>query len=67
MKALSLLSLLRLMKLENPGLNISLETLHSVNFTEIRVIFCILTNLSPWHQPCLMLNVVQLDKCNEKL
>lgn len=54
-------------KMENPGLSITLETLHSVNFTGIRVISGTLTKLSPWHPPCLILHVVQLDKCGEKL
>lgn len=54
-------------KMENTGFNISLETLHSVNFTGIRVISGTLTKLSPWHGPCSILHVGQLDKCSEKL
>lgn len=54
-------------KMENPGLSMSFETLHSVNFTRIRVISGTLTNLSLWHQPCSILHVGQLDKCSEKL
>lgn len=54
-------------KMENPGLNISPETLHSVNFTGIRVISGTLAKVSPWHQSYLILHVGQLDKCSEKL
>lgn len=52
---------------ENPGLNIRLETLHSVNFTGIRVISGTLAELSRRHHPGLILPAVQLDKCDENL
>lgn len=54
------------LNLENGGL-ISLETLHTVNFTEIRLISGTFTKPPLWYQQSSILHVGQVDKRSEKL